>query len=94
MENGKLIAGTCAGTAGTNSKEEDALSYLQSVYRNPMEPTSVRMRAAAFAIQFESPKLSAVAVMNGDDFGSRLDRAIVRSGTGPKLIEHQSQEGR
>ncbi len=94
MENGKSVAGICAGSAGINSEETDALSYLQSVYRNPMEPTSVRMRAAAFAIQFESPKLAASAIssMDGEDFAAMLERAIARSRNPPPMIEHRPSE--
>jgi hypothetical protein len=64
-----------------------SLDFLQKIYRSSTQPIARRMRAAMAALPFESPKLAAVAVMNGEDFSSRLDRAIVRSGTGPKLIE-------
>jgi hypothetical protein len=44
--------------------------------------------AAAADIAPFHPKLSAVAVVNGDDFGARLDRAIKMSREGPQpLIE-------
>ena len=68
-------------------KTISALKYLQSIYRNPMEPTGVRIRAAIESLPYENPKLSAVAVgyMNAEDFASRLDRAIERSNG--KLIE-------
>jgi len=68
-------------------KTISALKYLQLIYRNPMEPTGVRIRAAIESLPYENPKLSAVAVgyMNAEDFASRLDRAIERSNG--KLIE-------
>jgi hypothetical protein len=44
------------------------------------------------ALPFESPKLSATAVFpSGEDFASRLERAIIRSGA--SLIEHQPKRG-
>jgi hypothetical protein len=57
-----------------------ALDYLQSIYKNPLQPTSLRMRAAAQALPFESPKLSATALLDPEDFAQKLERAITRSG--------------
>jgi hypothetical protein len=55
-------------------------------------PTRMRMRAAASAIPFESPKLSATAIIrDGDRFAAALDRAIMRSG---KLIEAKAEPER
>jgi hypothetical protein len=70
----------------------NALSYLQSIYRNPMEPTSTRTRAAVEALPYENPRLSAVAVgyMTNDTFAEKLDRAIARSA--PKLIEGRAEQ--
>jgi hypothetical protein len=70
-ENG---AGTSAGTAGTH-----AIDYLRSVYRNPLQPDNVRMRAAAIAIEYELPRLAVTATINSGDFAVQLDRAIERS---------------
>jgi hypothetical protein len=71
--------------------EDNALDLLQSIYRDPCIPLPVRMRAAAIAIAYESPRLAVTAYLsNADDFASRLDKAILRSGP-PKVIEHQPE---
>ena len=61
--------------------EIKALAYLQSIYRNPMEATPTRMRAAIECLPFENPKLSATAIatMDGKSFAEALERAIIRS---------------
>lgn len=69
-----------------------ALTFLQSIYRNQQVPLPVRMRAAIECLPFESPKLSATALLTGDDFAARLEKAIARSGAGARLIEHREQE--
>ena len=56
-----------------------ALGLLQAAYRDVTQPLSVRMRAAIEAAPFESPKLSATAVLTSEDFATRLERAILRS---------------
>ena len=47
------------------------------------------MRAAAIALPFESPKLTAMAVnaLSGQNFAAMLERAIARSQAPPKQIE-------
>lgn len=49
-----------------------SLEYLQRIYRDPAQPTSVRMRAAIEALAFENPRLSAVGVgyLTNDTFAS------------------------
>ena len=68
---------------------ETSLDFFQRIYRSIRQPMARRMRAAEFALQFEHPKLGAIATasMNSRDFASMLDRAIQRSQV--KLIEHQ-----
>ncbi len=61
----------------------NALDFLQSIYRNPLQPLPVRIRCAVEALPFESPKLSATAVLTSGDFAERLERAIARSGMKP-----------
>jgi len=57
----------------------DALEFLQAVYQNPEAPLAIRMRAAQIAIEYERPRLAVTAVINGDDWAQRLDRAVERS---------------
>jgi hypothetical protein len=66
----------------------NSLEYLQRIYRDPAQPHSVRMRAAIESLPYENPRLSAVALgrLTGEDFASRLDRAVEASNRA-KLIE-------
>lgn len=57
-----------------------ALGYLQSIYQDPNQDQSVRMRAAIYALPMESPKLQAIAVTPmSNDLAAMLDRAIAAS---------------
>ena len=58
------------------SEGENALGLLQAIYKNEGVPLPVRMRAAIECLPFESPKLSATAVMTSEDFADRLEKAI------------------
>jgi hypothetical protein len=58
------------------------LIFLRAVYPNEGLPLSVRMKAAIEAAPNVHPKLSAVAVVNGDDFGARRYSKIAQ-----RLIE-------
>ncbi len=71
-----------------------ALDYLQDIYKGRRQVDPVRMRAASIALPFEKPKLTAIATssMDGASFAAMLDRAIERSKTPPKVIEHRSEE--
>jgi hypothetical protein len=55
----------------------NSLEYLQRIYRDPMQPTPVRMRAAIEALQFENPKMTAVSVgyMTNATFAERIERS-------------------
>jgi hypothetical protein len=68
-------------------QELDAHGYLMKVYRDPREPTHVRMRAAALALEVEKPRLKAAAILYTGTFAASLERAIER--TAPALIEGQ-----
>jgi hypothetical protein len=57
-----------------------ALTFLQAVYRDPDVPLSVRIKCAVEALPYETPKLSATAILSDEDFAQRLERAILRSG--------------
>jgi hypothetical protein len=79
-----------------NIVPESALSFLQAVYRSSLVPLHTRMRAAAQALPFETPKLSAMAISSMDQhsFAAALDRAIARTNAQSRVIEHRSDEGR
>jgi hypothetical protein len=72
-------------------KDISALRLLQMEYRGEIELTPNQRRAAIACLQFESPKLGAVAVAMNGSFAEELDRLIMKR-TG-KLIEHHPDEG-
>jgi|SRR6516164_906405 hypothetical protein len=73
---GNSNAGTNAGTAGT---EIDAYTYLRGIWNNSLEPTHVRLRAAAIGIEFERPRLAVSAIIdNSRDIATLLDQRLKR----------------
>jgi hypothetical protein len=57
-----------------------SLEFLQSIYRDETQMLHVRMRAAAIALPFESPKLAVTASIPFDEsMAALLDRARKRS---------------
>src|SRR6516165_8292347 len=78
---------------------DTSLQLLQAIYKNRKQPLNVRVRRAIEALAHEYPKVSAVQVshMNGQDFASALERAIMRSKSplplpAPTTIEHDPSE--
>jgi hypothetical protein len=66
--------------------DADALTTLQGVYLNPHEPAANRIKAAAAAIGFERPKLTATANLVVVDFRERVRQAWLKATA--KLLEH------
>jgi hypothetical protein len=56
-------------------EDENSLGLLQSVYRDPELPLTVRMRAATVAIAYEVPKLSVSMAVNHKGMGDAIDAA-------------------
>jgi hypothetical protein len=69
-----------------------SLDGLQAIYKDPALPLTTRMRAMAFAIPYESPKLIATAVMNEGSFADLLDRRIARFQQ-MRLLENKTISG-
>jgi hypothetical protein len=56
-----------------------ALRYLQSIYNDPCEAKSLRLKAAIEALPYETPKLSAIANFDAKEFAIALEQTIKRS---------------
>jgi hypothetical protein len=77
-----------AGEVQRQELPQSALEYLQSIYKNPMQPDHVRMRAASLCLPFETPKLAVTGYIKHDvGFAGALERALVPSNAAMKLIE-------
>ena len=70
-----------------------ALEYVQDVYKGCRAADPWRMRAAIAALPFESPKLAvSTTILDEGDLADPLERAILRSQSPPKMIEHRPGE--
>jgi hypothetical protein len=68
-----------------------ALEYVRDVYKGRRVADPWRMRAAMAALPFESPKLSAMAIVERSDFASMLDKAIERSAKARDIREIEAE---
>jgi hypothetical protein len=83
-----------AGEVQREELPQSALEYLQAIYKNPMLPDHVRMRAASLCLPFETPKLAVTGYVRDDSsFAEALERAVLRSDAAMKVIEHQPNNG-
>ena len=73
---------------------DTALELLQAVYRCPKLPLPVRMRAAAIAIPFETPKLAVTTNLSNENFAAMLDKAIARSRVPQIELRAEPDDGR
>jgi|SRR6516225_1772384 len=71
-----------------------SLEYLQSIYRDKAQSLHVRMRAAAIALPFESPKLAVTAVVTDESLAVKLDRAWMRTKRAMEVIEAKPEKPR
>jgi hypothetical protein len=70
-----------------NRLDITAHEYLKSLYQDPNQPPSLRLRAAVKAIEVETPRISATAnvLFDGATFADALERCIQRSQSPPQL---------
>jgi hypothetical protein len=89
-----LLADSEPPEAGEVNEPASALAYMQDVYKGRRQADPVRMRAAAIALPFESPKLTAMAVssLSGEHFAAMLEKAIARSQAPLKQIELKAND--
>jgi uncharacterized metal-binding protein YceD (DUF177 family) len=71
-----------------------SLDLLRIIYRSPVLPLPVRMRAAIAALPHEHPRLQVVAQINEQGFAELLDRRLQRLAAleNGKLIEGPKPE--
>jgi hypothetical protein len=83
-----------AGEVQREVLPQSALAYLQSIYKNPVLPEHVRMRAASLCLPFETPRLAVTGYIKDDaGFAAQLERALSRSNAAMEEIELQPADG-
>ena len=82
------LNGDCAG------EPRSALDYLQDVYRGRRQADPQRMRAAALAIPFETPKLAVTTNLSNENFAAMLDKAIASSRVPQIELRAEPDDGR
>mgnify|MGYP001441070054 CR=1 FL=1 len=80
--------------ASAEGEPPSALEYVRDVYKGRRVADPWKMRAAMAALPFESPKLSAMAIVERSDFATMLDKAIERSGKGAEVKQIEAQPER
>jgi hypothetical protein len=96
MEKGLLALERAQATGEVQREEEpeSALEYLQDIYKGRRPADHVRMRAARECLAFESPKLSATAILHDENsFAIALEKAIARSQAGRVVLELSANPG-
>jgi hypothetical protein len=74
-------------------KDVKALQLLQMEYRGEVVLTHAQRASAMKCLEFENPKLSAVATTNVDgSFAEQLERLLLQRAERAKLIEHRPPE--
>lgn len=72
--------------------EGDAHELLVATYQGRYKPSQQQLRAAYKAIEYEKARLQATAILRDENsFSAALDRAILRSGKAPLMIEARAE---